>query len=160
MEGSPAKSTAISSQPKSCLAKSGCMRLPSADVFTMHLREKYPMLILPYLFSLQMATCFVSSNGLKVTVEQAKCVQANAFIQSTLFQQFTFLPDAPAVFRINLTALIVSVEAAASFPVLSLAQSQALSQQTSFQAHSPFLECSEYCMEEQEQCHPIKLQGF
>lgn len=55
-----------------------------------------------------MATCFVSSNGLKVTVEQAKCVQANAFIQSTLFQQFTFLPDAPAVFRINLAALIVS----------------------------------------------------
>lgn len=63
-----------------------------------------------YLLSLQMATCFVSSNGLKVTVEQAKCVQANAFIQSTLFQQFTFLPDAPAVFRLNLTALIVSVE--------------------------------------------------
>lgn len=87
-----------------------------------------------------MATCFVSSNGLKVTVEQAKCVQANAFIQSTLFQQFTFLPDAPAVFRINLTALIVSVEAAASFLVLSLAHSQALSQQTSFQAHSPFIE--------------------
>lgn len=27
------------------------------------------------------ATCFATKNGLKVTVENAKCVQANAFIQ-------------------------------------------------------------------------------
>ena len=57
---------------------------------------------------LQTATCFISSNGIKVTVEQAKCVQANAFIQAAIFQHFSFLPDAPAVFRINLNALIVS----------------------------------------------------
>ncbi len=57
---------------------------------------------------LQVATCFISSNGLKVTVEQAKCVQANAFVQANLFQQFTFASDAPAVFKINLNALIVS----------------------------------------------------
>ncbi len=55
-----------------------------------------------------MATCFISSNGLKVTVEQAKCVQANAFIQASLFQQFTFHSHVPSVFRINLNALIVN----------------------------------------------------
>lgn len=27
------------------------------------------------------ATCFATRNGIKVTVENAKCVQANAFIQ-------------------------------------------------------------------------------
>ncbi|CAG0888127.1 unnamed protein product [Darwinula stevensoni] len=50
------------------------------------------------------AVVYVSSNGLKVTVEEAKCVQANAFIQSDLFQQF-FLRDAEdtLVFRINLS---------------------------------------------------------
>ena len=61
------------------------------------------------LITMQMATCFVSANGLKVTVEQAKCVQANAFIQSSLFQQFTFNSSSPAAFRINLNALIVSM---------------------------------------------------
>uniref|UniRef100_O60671-2 Isoform 2 of Cell cycle checkpoint protein RAD1 n=1 Tax=Homo sapiens TaxID=9606 RepID=O60671-2 len=30
------------------------------------------------------ATCFATKNGIKVTVENAKCVQANAFIQGTL----------------------------------------------------------------------------
>ena len=60
---------------------------------------------------MQVATCFISSNGLKVTVEQAKCVQANAFIQSNLFQQFLFSSEAPAVFKISLSALIVSQEA-------------------------------------------------
>lgn len=54
----------------------------------------------------EVATCFISSNGLKVTVEQAKCVQANAFIQSNLFQQFLFSSEAPAVFKISLSALI------------------------------------------------------
>lgn len=55
-----------------------------------------------------MATCFISNKGLKVTVEQAKCVQANAFIQASLFQQFTFNSATPAVFRVNLNTLIVS----------------------------------------------------
>ncbi|PNJ66946.1 RAD1 isoform 5 [Pongo abelii] len=30
------------------------------------------------------ATCFATKNGIKVTVENAKCVQANAFIQHDL----------------------------------------------------------------------------
>lgn len=71
-----------------------------------------------------MATCFISTSGLKVTVEQAKCVQvkekcdmkpflsmaiqANAFIQSAMFQEYKYNDDTPCVFRINLNALIVS----------------------------------------------------
>lgn len=56
--------------------------------------------------AMQVCTCFLSSQGLKVTVEQSKCVQANAFIQASLFQQFVFRQEASLAFRINLTALI------------------------------------------------------
>lgn len=55
---------------------------------------------------IETATCFISDNGLKVTVEQAKCVQCSAFIQASIFQQFTFTSSTPAVFRINLNTLI------------------------------------------------------
>lgn len=34
----------------------------------------------------QEAVCFCSNDGLKVTVEIAKCVQASAFIQLDIFQ--------------------------------------------------------------------------
>ncbi|XP_020632335.1 cell cycle checkpoint protein RAD1-like [Orbicella faveolata] len=52
------------------------------------------------------ATCFVSNNGLKVTVEDAKCVQANAFVQSGIFQEYIFKEES-ATFRINLNVLLV-----------------------------------------------------
>ena len=32
----------------------------------------------------------MSSNGIKVTVEDPKCVQANVFVQSGIFQEFVF----------------------------------------------------------------------
>ncbi|XP_074635306.1 cell cycle checkpoint protein RAD1-like isoform X1 [Acropora palmata] len=51
------------------------------------------------------ATCFVSSNGLKFTVEDAKCVQANAFVQSGIFQEYTFKEES-ATFRISLNVLL------------------------------------------------------
>ncbi|CAB4002681.1 Cell cycle checkpoint RAD1, partial [Paramuricea clavata] len=51
------------------------------------------------------STCFVSSNGIKVTVESAKCVQANAFIQAGIFHEFHFREDS-ATFRINLNNLL------------------------------------------------------
>nr|QIC49982.1 cell cycle checkpoint protein RAD1 [Actinia equina] len=51
------------------------------------------------------ATCFVSSNGIKMTVEDAKCVQANAFIQSSVFQEYTFKEES-ATFRVNLNVLM------------------------------------------------------
>lgn len=34
----------------------------------------------------QNATCFATEKGLKVTVEDSKCVQASAFIQKEMFQ--------------------------------------------------------------------------
>ena len=40
-----------------------------------------------FLFNvLQNAVCFATENGLKVTVEDSKCVQASAFIQKEIFQ--------------------------------------------------------------------------
>lgn len=38
------------------------------------------------------ATWFLSGNGIKVTVEDAKCVQANAFIKAEIFQEFILRP--------------------------------------------------------------------
>ncbi|CAL1538335.1 unnamed protein product [Lymnaea stagnalis] len=51
------------------------------------------------------ATVFASAMGLKVTVEDAKCVQANAFIQSDLFHHYNIKEDQLA-FKINLTVLL------------------------------------------------------
>lgn len=51
------------------------------------------------------ATCFATKNGIKVTVENAKCVQANAFIQAGIFQEFK-VQEEPVTFRINLTVLL------------------------------------------------------
>lgn len=48
----------------------------------------------------------MSGNGLKVTVEDAKCVQANAFVQTGIFQEFVFKEES-ATFRINLNVLLV-----------------------------------------------------
>uniref|UniRef100_A0A1A8GMD6 Cell cycle checkpoint protein RAD1 n=1 Tax=Nothobranchius korthausae TaxID=1143690 RepID=A0A1A8GMD6_9TELE len=44
-------------------------------------------------------------NGLKVTVEDCKCVQANAFIQADIFQEFTIKEDL-ITFQVNLTVLL------------------------------------------------------
>jgi len=41
-----------------------------------------------------------------VTVEDAKCVQANAFVQSGIFQEYIFKEES-ATFRINLNVLLV-----------------------------------------------------
>lgn len=56
----------------------------------------------------QLATVFASANGLKVTVEDAKCVQANAFIQAGVFQEFTMGDgEDSATFKINLSIWLV-----------------------------------------------------
>ncbi|KAF3848999.1 hypothetical protein F7725_015496 [Dissostichus mawsoni] len=44
-------------------------------------------------------------NGLKVTVEDSKCLQANAFIQSEIFQEYTIKEDSVG-FQVNLTVLL------------------------------------------------------
>ena len=49
---------------------------------------------------------FASENGLKVTVEDAKCVQANAFLQAGLFQDFQ-IKEEQITFKVNLTVLLV-----------------------------------------------------
>uniref|UniRef100_A0A0B6ZTE3 Cell cycle checkpoint protein RAD1 n=2 Tax=Arion vulgaris TaxID=1028688 RepID=A0A0B6ZTE3_9EUPU len=51
------------------------------------------------------AIMFASPMGLKVTVEDAKCVQANAFIQETVFHHYSIKADQLA-FKINLTVLL------------------------------------------------------
>ncbi|XP_026571449.1 cell cycle checkpoint protein RAD1 isoform X1 [Pseudonaja textilis] len=51
------------------------------------------------------ATCFATSNGLKVTVENAKSLQANAFIQAGIFQEFVVREES-VMFRINLSVLL------------------------------------------------------
>lgn len=63
--------------------------------------------ILNSLSIFQTATVFASEMGLKVTVEDAKCIQANAFIQEGIFQQYT-IKDEQLTFKINLTVLLVS----------------------------------------------------
>lgn len=51
------------------------------------------------------ATVFGSANGLKVTVEESKCVQANAFIPSEMFQEYEISEDM-LTFKINLNAFV------------------------------------------------------
>ncbi|XP_064410254.1 cell cycle checkpoint protein RAD1 isoform X2 [Latimeria chalumnae] len=51
------------------------------------------------------ATCVASTNGIKVTVEDAKCLQANAFIKADIFQEF-IIKEHPVTFRINLAVLL------------------------------------------------------
>jgi len=43
-----------------------------------------------------------------MTVEQSKCLQANAFVQASLFQEFTFNSPGPVAFQVSLSTLIVS----------------------------------------------------
>ncbi|XP_041377028.1 cell cycle checkpoint protein RAD1-like [Gigantopelta aegis] len=51
------------------------------------------------------ATVFASPMGLKVTVEDSKCVQANAFIQEAIFHEFS-IKEEQVMFKINLTVLL------------------------------------------------------
>lgn len=50
------------------------------------------------------ATCFATENGLKVTVEDAKCMQASAYIPSSVFEEFNLKED--VIFKMNLNVLV------------------------------------------------------
>ncbi|XP_065333164.1 cell cycle checkpoint protein RAD1-like [Cloeon dipterum] len=53
------------------------------------------------------ATCFATDSGLKVSVESAKCCQANAFIQTEIFQEYTLQPtDESVSFSLDLNVLL------------------------------------------------------
>lgn len=41
--------------------------------------------VLKDIYFWELAMCFATKNGIKVTMENAKCVQANAFIQAGIF---------------------------------------------------------------------------
>ncbi|NXO05515.1 RAD1 protein, partial [Rhinopomastus cyanomelas] len=51
------------------------------------------------------ATCFATAHGLRVTVEDAKCIQANAFIQAEIFQEYA-VQEESVTFQINLSILL------------------------------------------------------
>eukprot|EP00112_Aurelia_sp_Birch-Aquarium-sp1_P012741 Seg2683.2 transcript_id=Seg2683.2/GoldUCD/mRNA.D3Y31 product="Cell cycle checkpoint protein RAD1" protein_id=Seg2683.2/GoldUCD/D3Y31 len=51
------------------------------------------------------ATVFLSENGLKITVEDSKYVQASAFVQSAMFQEYSFKEE-NAIFKINLAVML------------------------------------------------------
>ncbi|XP_033123280.1 cell cycle checkpoint protein RAD1-like isoform X2 [Anneissia japonica] len=52
----------------------------------------------------ELATIFATENGLKVTVEDSKCVQANAFLQAAIFQSYVIREDS-VTFKISLSVL-------------------------------------------------------
>jgi len=51
------------------------------------------------------ATVFASAMGLKFTVEDAKCAQANAFVQEAIFHEYN-IKEEQLAFKINLTVLL------------------------------------------------------
>ncbi|KAJ1520510.1 hypothetical protein ONE63_003633 [Megalurothrips usitatus] len=54
----------------------------------------------------QEAVCFCSKDGLKVTVEIAKCVQASAFIQLDIFQEYSFNDEDQLIFKVDFHTLV------------------------------------------------------
>ncbi|XP_032831440.2 cell cycle checkpoint protein RAD1 isoform X2 [Petromyzon marinus] len=51
------------------------------------------------------ATFLATQHGLKATVEDSRTLQANAFVQTSLFHTYSLLEN-PVSFRVNLTALL------------------------------------------------------
>ncbi|CAH8497346.1 unnamed protein product [Schistosoma turkestanicum] len=52
-----------------------------------------------------LATIFATNNGIKVTVEDSKCIQGNAFLHSALFREYSVKKDIVS-FRTNLGVLV------------------------------------------------------
>ncbi|KAH0550014.1 cell cycle checkpoint protein RAD1 [Cotesia glomerata] len=50
------------------------------------------------------ATCCCSDNGVKITVEDSKCLQGIAYIPKIIFQEYNLAED--VIFKINLTVLV------------------------------------------------------
>ncbi|PAA54682.1 hypothetical protein BOX15_Mlig026421g1, partial [Macrostomum lignano] len=53
-----------------------------------------------------LATICASVNGLKVTVEDCKSLQANVYLQTSLFSQYTLRDDEPLFFKLNYVMLL------------------------------------------------------
>uniref|UniRef100_A0A1B6D9P5 Cell cycle checkpoint protein RAD1 n=1 Tax=Clastoptera arizonana TaxID=38151 RepID=A0A1B6D9P5_9HEMI len=54
----------------------------------------------------EIATCFVSTNGLKVVVEDSKCIQVSAYISSNVFQELHVKENEQITFRIDLSTML------------------------------------------------------
>jgi len=54
----------------------------------------------------ELANVVINPKGIKVTVENARAFQANAFLQSDLFQEYTFKSEEKEEFSVQLSALI------------------------------------------------------
>ncbi|XP_054281578.1 cell cycle checkpoint protein RAD1-like isoform X2 [Macrosteles quadrilineatus] len=77
----------------------------SDNLFEMKLDNvKHLSHILKVLNFKEMATCFVSENGLKIVVEDAKCVQVSAFIGEDVFQEFHVTEE--VTFKVDLNVLL------------------------------------------------------
>lgn len=66
------------------------------------------------------ATVFVTENGLKVTVEDSKCLQANAFIQSSVFDEFEVHEDATFCISLNVLQECLTIFGSNSISATSL----------------------------------------
>ncbi|XP_015179482.1 PREDICTED: cell cycle checkpoint protein RAD1 isoform X2 [Polistes dominula] len=55
--------------------------------------QQFQHFLLYQSFSNHTATCFATENGIKVTVEDAKCMQANAYISKPLFVEYYLKED-------------------------------------------------------------------
>ncbi|XP_064079279.1 cell cycle checkpoint protein RAD1-like [Macrobrachium nipponense] len=74
-------------------------------LFAKMCNSKNVLQLLKAVYFEDVATLFGSSNGLKVTVEVAKSIQANAFIQHDIFQEFKITEEV-TTFKISLKSLV------------------------------------------------------
>lgn len=80
---------------------------PDTDTYTLVAKLGNPKTVIQLLKAVNFkenATCFATENGLRVTVEDAKCVQASAYIPTHVFQEFSLKED--VTFKINLSILV------------------------------------------------------
>ncbi|XP_039262922.2 cell cycle checkpoint protein RAD1-like [Styela clava] len=66
------------------------------------------------------ATVFVTENGLKVTVEDAKCLQANAFIQATVFDEYDVHEEVNFCINLNVLQECLTIFGSSSIMTTSL----------------------------------------
>ncbi len=64
------------------------------------------ILMLVLIFQSQHATCHLVPSGMKFVVEEAKCLQAKAFFQTSMFQSYQ-VDEEETAFRIDLEVLLV-----------------------------------------------------
>ncbi len=64
------------------------------------------------------STFCIGNNGLKVTLEESKCFQANAFVPKEIFSEFTF-EEADMTFNVSLLPVIECINLIGMGPVVN-----------------------------------------